>query len=147
MTSTTPTLTVDPLRTPRAAAIAGVIFAVLMIATLGIVRTAASNVDSHSGDWLSVDGWRIAFRVAVNLIPFAGVAFLWFLGVLRSHLGQREDKFFATVLLGSGLMFVATLFGAAAALAGTMESVIAGEGGSAIYDFGMRVSRIFLHVF
>ncbi len=145
--SPTPTLAEDPLRTPRAAAIAGVIFAVLMIVALGIVRIAASNVDSHSGAWLAITGWRIAFRVAVNLIPFAGVAFLWFLGVLRSQLGRREDKFFATVLLGSGLMFVATLFGAAAAFAGTMESVIAGEGGFAIYDFGLRVSRILLNVF
>jgi hypothetical protein len=40
----------------------------------------------------------------------AGIAFLWFIGVIRDHLGDREDRFFATVFLGSGLLFVAMLF-------------------------------------
>ena len=48
--------------------------------------------------------------IAVNLVPFAGIAFLWFIGVIRDRIGQHEDRFFATVLLGSGLIFVAMLF-------------------------------------
>ena len=47
---------------------------------------------------------------AVSLIPFAGIAFLWFIGVIRTRLGDREDKLFATVFLGSRLLFVALLF-------------------------------------
>jgi hypothetical protein len=43
-----------------------------------------------------------------------GVAFLWFVGVLRDKLGAREDLFFATVFLGSGLLMLAMLFAAAA---------------------------------
>ena len=43
-------------------------------------------------------------------MPFAGIAFLWFIGVIRDRIGQHEDRFFATVLLGSGLLFVAMLF-------------------------------------
>jgi hypothetical protein len=35
----------------------------------------------------------------------AGVAFLWFIGVLRDRLGQREDRFFATVFSGAPLCF------------------------------------------
>ena len=52
--------------------------------------------------------------VALNLVPFAGIAFLWFVGVLRDRIGEREDRFFATVFLGSGLLFVAMIFVAAA---------------------------------
>jgi MFS family permease len=51
---------------------------------------------------------------ALNLVPFAGVAFLWFVGVLRDRLGEREDRFFATVFLGSALLLLSTLFAAAA---------------------------------
>jgi hypothetical protein len=50
----------------------------------------------------------------MNLIPFTGIAFLWFMAVLRSRLGDREDRFFATVFIGSGLLFVAMLFVVAA---------------------------------
>ena len=39
---------------------------------------------------------------------------MWFIGVIRSQLADREDKLFATVFLGSGLLFVAMLFAAAA---------------------------------
>ena len=56
--------------------------------------------------------------VGLYLVPFAGIAFLWFIGVIRDRIGEREDKFFATVFLGSGLLFVAMLFAAAAVIGG-----------------------------
>ena len=56
--------------------------------------------------------------VALNLVPFAGIAFLWFVGVLRDRIGAREDRFFATVFLGSSLLFVAMMFVAAPSAAG-----------------------------
>ncbi|MGH7120154.1 MAG: hypothetical protein ACREFP_14385, partial [Acetobacteraceae bacterium] len=43
---------------------------------------------------------------------------MWFLGVLRDRLGAREDRFFATVFLGSGLMFLGMLFVAASSVGG-----------------------------
>ena len=48
------------------------------------------------------------------MVPFAGIAFLWFIGVLRDRLGELEDRFFATVFFGSGLLFLAMLFVSAA---------------------------------
>ena len=57
-----------------------------------------------------------AIALALNLVPLAGVAFLWFIGVLRDRLGQQEDRFFATVFFGSGLLFLAMLFAAAAVI-------------------------------
>ena len=47
-------------------------------------------------------------------MPYAGIAFLWFIGVVRDRIGEFEDRFFATVFLGSGLVFLATLFSATA---------------------------------
>jgi hypothetical protein len=43
-------------------------------------------------------------------MPFAGIAFFWFTGVIRDHIGDREDRFFATVFLGSGIAFVVLMF-------------------------------------
>ncbi len=60
------------------------------------------------GAWLRTRVGTVA--LALNLVPFAGIAFLWFIGVLRDRLGQNEDQFFATVFLGSGLLFLAMLF-------------------------------------
>jgi Na+/phosphate symporter len=56
-------------------------------------------------------------------VPFAGIAFLWFIGVVRDRIGQREDRFFASVFLGSGLLFVAMLFVGAAFAGGLIASV------------------------
>ena len=56
--------------------------------------------------------------LALNLVPFAGIAFLWFMGVVRDRLGSNEDRFFATVFLGSGLLFLAMLFTSAAIAGG-----------------------------
>ena len=63
------------------------------------------------GTWLA--GNTAPATLALNLIPFAGIAFLWFIGVLRDRLGQLEDRFFATVFLGSSLLFIGLLFVAA----------------------------------
>src|SRR5690242_3041985 len=101
------------LRTPRAAAIAGIVFSVLLITSLWLLRLSVPDDPLQIGDWLRVSSSRV--WIALNLIPFAGIAFMWFLGVLRDRLGVMEDKFFATVFLGSGLMFLGMLFVAAAA--------------------------------
>ena len=55
-------------------------------------------------------------------MPFAGIAFLWFIGVVRDGLGALEDKFFATVVIGSGLLFLAMVFASTAVGAGLLAS-------------------------
>ena len=105
------------LRTPRAAAVAGIVFSVLLIIALVLLRISVPANPAVPGAWLSDSARRTAVAVALNLVPFAGIAFLWFIGVIRDRIGDREDKFFGTVFLGSGLLFVALLF-VAAALAG-----------------------------
>jgi hypothetical protein len=104
----------SPLRTPRAAAVAGIVFSVLLITALVLFRVSVPGQPAVAGAWLTDSGRRAAVAVALNLVPFAGIAFLWFIGVLRDRIGEREDRFFATVFLGSGLLFVAMMFVAAA---------------------------------
>jgi hypothetical protein len=105
------------LETPRAAGVAGLAFSVLFVASIVLLRshpssgsTAAEIQDFYLGDHAS----RVAL-VGVYLAPFSGIAFLWFIAAIRNLIGDREDRFFATVFLGSGLLFVAMLFIAAGA--------------------------------
>ena len=111
------TLTRANLKTPRAAAIAGIMFSVLLLGALLLLRNSVPNDPREPGAWLNSESNTVA--LAINLVPFAGIAFLWFIGVLRDRLGASEDKFFATVFFGSGLLFLGMLF-AAAAVAGAL---------------------------
>ncbi|WP_246230842.1 hypothetical protein [Mycolicibacterium sediminis] len=111
-----PSKVVGSLTTPRAAALAGVVFAVLFIIVVLSVRAAMPESADGSVDW--VESRRGGIRVAAMLMPFAGIAFLWFIAVVRDGLGFFEDRFFATVFLGSGLLFLATMFFATSVAAG-----------------------------
>ena len=105
-------LTRSRLKTPKAAAIAGIAFSVLLITIFWLLRRSVPADPLDPGMWLATESKTVA--LALNLVPFAGVAFLWFIGVLRDRLGEQEDRFFATVFLGSALLFLAMLFAAAA---------------------------------
>jgi hypothetical protein len=91
MISSQPSLTDAYLRTPKAAAFAGIIFSVLWVAVFGFMRLSVPSDPFEEGAWLAGDTRYVAF--AMNLVPFAGIAFLWFVGVLRDRLGAREDIF------------------------------------------------------
>src|SRR6187399_3473151 len=114
------TLTRAGLKTPRAAAIAGMLFSVLLIIVFWLLRSAVPADPQEPGSWLNSESGKIA--LALNLVPFAGIAFLWFIGVLRDRLGEDEDRFFATVFFGSGLLFLAMTFAAAAIGSGLLAS-------------------------
>jgi hypothetical protein len=108
------------LTTPRAAAVAGILFSVLLITSLTLVRISVPADPHDAGAWLLGGGGNV--RLALNLLPFAGVAFLWFIGVVRDRLGEHEDRLFATVFLGSGLLFLAMIFAAAATAGGVIAT-------------------------
>jgi hypothetical protein len=109
------------MKTPRAAAIAGIVFSLLTMFSMLLIRSsippdpfaAATEASSHSK--------RIS--LALDLLPFAGICFLWFVGVIRARLGKFEDRFFATVFLGSALLFLGTVF-MTGALAGAMVKIL-----------------------
>ncbi len=110
------------LRTPRAAAVAGILFAVLFIISVVLIRLVLPEdlTESSIADWLG--GNTALVSVALTLVPFAGIAFLWFMGVVRAHLGKLEDQFFSSVLVGSGLLFLAMTFASAAIAGGIIAS-------------------------
>jgi hypothetical protein len=140
----------SPLRTPRAAAVAGIAFALLAATSLILLRLSSPADPGSAGQWLSDSGRREAVSVALNLIPFAGIAFLWFIGVVRDRIGDLEDRFFATVFLGSGLLFIGMFF-SAAALTGGLLSVAAAHPaaapGSDTLALGRGATSILLNVY
>jgi hypothetical protein len=119
-----------------------------MLISLGIIRVAIpeglqeqSTVNAHFGRVLTL---------ALHLVPFAGLAFLWFIGVLRNRMGAAEDQFFATVFLGSGLLFVASLFAATAVATAVLGSSHARPGqqvSGEVYYFARQVAYSFLNIF
>jgi len=139
-----------PSAPPPAVAISGVIFSVLFIASLVCVRLAIPADPTESGVWLADPTLRGWVRFALKLIPFTGIAFLWFMAVLRNRIGALEDRFFATVFLSSGLLFVAMLF-ASAAVAGAMLETFAVEGRlttqSELFAFGRRTSHALMNLY
>jgi hypothetical protein len=108
------------LSTPRAAGFAGVLFALLFGTALVLIRTALPEGGEHGSQW--IDGSAGKLKVAALLMPFAGITFLWFIGVVRDGIGKYEDKFFASVFLGSGLLFLAMMFTSSAVGAGLVAS-------------------------
>jgi hypothetical protein len=136
------------LTTPRAAAIAGILFSVLLITSLVLIRLSIPADPRDAGAWLAGDMRPI--EVALNLLPFAGIAFLWFMGVVRDRLGEHEDRFFATVFLGSGLLFLAMLFSSAALAGGIMIAYGAAPTtliDSETYDFARAVTFVILNIY
>lgn len=130
------------LKTPRAAGVAGIVFCILSVTGQLLMRSvippygqgAASEVVKHSQ----------TISRSLNLVPFAGIAFLWFVGVLRDHLGEFEDRFFVTVFFGSGLLYIAMFF-ASAALAGGLLEVLSSENQNLVHTGTYAVSRAEIH--
>jgi len=127
------------VRSPRSAALAGILFSLLMGASMILLRSGAI-VDPTEIDAEWLDAQTSTATVVMVLVPFAGIAFLWFTGVLRDLLGDLEDKFFATVFLGSGIILVVMMFvwaSAYGAMFGTYQVV-----GSRRNDFDIFIYAI-----
>lgn len=138
----------DRIRAPKAAAIAGIIFGVLLLVALVLVLLALPENPLESVGWIAAN--RSHLLLSLNLVPFAGIAFLWFMGVVRDHLGDREDQFFATVFFGSGLLFIAMLF-VASALMGTLILLLGSKPDFVLaatsYELGWTFSQNLMYIF
>jgi hypothetical protein len=135
-------LTNKRMRTPRAAAVAGILFSGLLIAVFLLFLSAVPKDPLDQGAWLSGRLERVA--LAINLMPFAGIAFLWFIGVVRDRMADAEDRLFATAFLGSGLLFLAMMF-VAAAVFGAMVAVQEAQPGSLANSAGFALARAFAY--
>jgi hypothetical protein len=140
-----PVLTVGFWRSRRSAAVAGIIFAILILIALVMTRIALTEVTL---DALRADPERRRLiRISLNLVPFAGIAFLWFIGVIRDQLGDVEDRLFSTVFLGSGLLFLAMLFSGTVTLTGLMEVVATTDPDVGVYGFGRSTTQTLVSVY
>jgi hypothetical protein len=139
------------LRAPRAAGIAGLLFACLFAAALLLLKPPTAASDLQLLEWYTESARATVSLVGLYVIPFAGIAFLWFIGVVNDRIGRREDRFFSTVFLGSGLLFVSMLFAAAASVsaialrADARLSIAAIDAG--VLQFALAVTNAFLYVY
>jgi hypothetical protein len=125
------------LTTPHSAAAAGVLFALLFGAALVCIKTSLPEAAAPGSQFL--DSANLRLRTAAILMPFAGIAFLWFIGVVRDGFGALEDRFFSSVFLGSGLLFLSVIFAASAVgsgLAAGRDVGVASDVHSQIAEFG-----------
>jgi hypothetical protein len=113
----------------RRAALAGVAFAALMLVNFALLAgmpDAGSSDSEYSDFYRNGDTWRVLLA-AFYVVPFAGIAFIWFLAALRHravHLeGGTEDALLATAQLVSGVLFIAMTFAGAAAGAASSASI------------------------
>jgi hypothetical protein len=151
------------LRTPRAAGIAGLVFAGLFVTALVLLyrQPARGAAADEIAAWYLRDDAKALGLVGLYLAPFAGIAFLWFVAAIRSRIGGREDRFFATVFLGSGILFVGMLWAAAAAAGASLAAVrfqgspptspdvfvfARGLAYTLLYVYGIRAAAVFMMV-
>lgn len=142
---TTPALTAPLWRTRRSAAVAGIVFAVLLLVAMTLIRLALSDADPESlrGDAAR----REQIRLGLQLVPFAGIAFIWFVGVVRDQVGAMEDRLFSTVFLGSGLLFVAMMFVGAVSTATLITLLDRPRGDTGIWLFGRDFTQSLISVY
>jgi hypothetical protein len=109
--------------------------------------------------WFDDDAHKASLIGALALASVGSVAFLWFVAVIRRRLGDLEDKFFSTVFLGSGIVYVAVwLIGAAglaapavamtqldaATISPASASMAGGIGGALILVVAPRLQAVFV---
>jgi hypothetical protein len=145
VTTGAPVLTARFWRSRRSAAIAGIIFAVLLLAAMTMMRIALSEGSLQT---LQTDAQRRSLiQLSLHLVPFAGIAFLWFIGVVREQLGNIEDRLFSTVFLGSGLLFLAMLFTGAVTSTSLMGMLAGSNPNADIFAYGRSTTQTLISVY
>lgn len=144
-----------PPPAPHGVAVSGIVFAVLFSTSLVLLRLAVPADPSEPGRWLADPAARYWLEWALKLIPIAGISFLWFMGVIRDHVATHEDRFFATVFLGSGILLVGLLFVAGGIADGVLrmfgtsphESESLTAGSQAAFVLGRRLASSIMNNF
>jgi hypothetical protein len=142
MTASNVHLSDRALRTPRAAATAGILFALLFSTSWVLIRLSIPAEALEASDWIEQQAGNLS--LAMSLIPFAGISFLWFMGVVRDRMGRQEDQFFSTLFFGSGYLYLGMTF-ASAAMAGGALVLYASDldllAGSGVFSLALVVSN------
>lgn len=127
------------LRTIEAAAIAGLLYSALSLAATFILSEVPDPGDGERSirEWYADGGNQYRVILAVNLAAVSSVLFVWFVAVIRRRVGDRENRFFGTVFLGSALLLAgswltAAVFFAAPAVAANTFDVVPSVGAIAM---------------
>lgn len=151
------------LRAPAAAGVAGLVFAGLFVASVVLLypQPARGSTAAQIAAWYLHGRVRTLAIVGLYLVPFAGIAFLWFVAAVHARIGASEDRFFATVFLGGGILFVGMLYAAAAAVGASLAAVrfqgspppspdvfvfARGLGYTLLYVYAIRAAAVFMMV-
>jgi hypothetical protein len=123
----------ERLRSIESAAIAGVVYAVLTLISLILFRGLPDLKlsDDAIAAWFNDTANHSTLVLALNLVSIASVAFLWFVAVIRRRIGEKEDRFFATVFLGASTLYLVTYIAGAVALAAPAVAASVFEGAAA----------------
>jgi hypothetical protein len=101
-------------------AIAGFVFSVLFVLAWVLMRESPSfraTADELTDYYLDPDRRRISTIAALYVIPFASIAFIWFMAALRDrylHSAGRENTILSTAQVVAGALVVTSLFTMAA---------------------------------
>jgi hypothetical protein len=148
-------------RSVESAAIAGIAYAILaFIALTLLTRQPSLSLSSEEiAAWYEDAANRTPVVIGLNLAAVSSVAFLWFVAVIRRRVGDKEDRFFGTVFLGSAIVYVgmwlvaATLLAAAAvapelfaggAVDKASHTLMAGTAGGLLLVAGPRIQAVFV---
>ncbi|MCH7790115.1 MAG: hypothetical protein IH940_11845 [Acidobacteria bacterium] len=112
MNTSAPDEPIEPLVKRRlqleSAAFAGILYALLAVASLILIEAvpSSSSTSQEWAEWIGDAKNRRMLLLYLNLVSVASVMFLWFVAVIRRRVGDREDRFFATVFLGAALVHI-----------------------------------------
>ena len=115
-------------RAARLTAWLGIVYSILVVASFALLNRTPGPTSSDE-DYLSFyssGDRRLAILAGLYLMPFAGIAFLWFVVALRTWISKsarRVDELFSNVQLVSGIVFIALFFASAATLSALAANV------------------------
>jgi hypothetical protein len=141
----------------------GVVWSILFLLSYFLVagQPGPSATDAELQSFYQTEAPRRLVVVGLYLMPFAGIAFVWFIVALRmwiSYSSRREDILLSNIQLVSGILFVGLFFagGAAAAASaagvefspGQVDVAVARQlpalGNALIFVFAMRMAAMFV---
>ncbi len=134
----------------RGVAISGIVFALLYATSRLLIQLSLPTEMTATNSWFASPEARNWIGLALNLVPFGGLAFLWFMAAIRDHVGLQEDRLLSTVFLGSGLLFVVMLFVAGSIAQGLLLALGSESDfilNQKIYAFARSTSYVLMNVF
>ena len=141
----------------------GTAHAVLFLLSFWLLsgRPAPDASDADVVRYYSSEGSRRSMLVGLYIMPFSGMAFIWFIVALRMWISsstRRVNELLSNVQLVSGIIFTTLFFGTAASISVIAASVefsnaqidpsLARQfpqfGASLFFVFGMRMAAMFV---